>query len=427
MSWISDYAGWLVPMVVLILLSALFSGSEAALFSLSTRHRRHLARSGPGGRLAARLLDDSEQLLSAILFWNLLINMTYFAIASIVAARLEATEEIGASVAFGFTAVSLLAIIFFSEMLPKSIAVLSPTRTSVLVAIPLNFFVGVVRPILGIVKTANVLASRLLWPSFRGETDIDLSDIERAVELGTDDAALLQRERVALRSLVEIAETRAAELMRPRSKLRLVSLPVDREELLDSFPVGGYAMVTDEQGDKIVGSLGIRMLRPHQFDDVENFVDPVIYVPWAAPVARVLDQLIDEDVSVAVVVDEYGEAIGALSLERIYRRMLAPEQAPFLDTGTESAIRRTSDEASLVNGSLSLRQLAKHLGVAVPDESVATVAGYIQRNNQRLPRPGDHAELEEFTLTVVEELEDDLEIKVTVRPHSDDDVIGGQP
>ena len=138
--------------------------------------------------------------------------MTYFAIASIVAARLEASEEAGATVAFSFTVISLLAIIFLSEMLPKSIAVLSPTRTSAWVAIPLNFFVLLVSPLLGIVKTANVLTSRLLWPSFRAETDIDLADIERAVELGTDDALLLERERVALRSLVEIADTRAVRV-----------------------------------------------------------------------------------------------------------------------------------------------------------------------------------------------------------------------
>ena len=79
-----------------------------------------------------------------------------------------------------------------------------------------------------------------------------------------------------------------SELMRPRTKLRMVALPIDRDELLKAFPVGGYAMVTDTEGEKIIGSLGIRMLRPHQFDDVENFVEPVIYVPWAATVARVV-------------------------------------------------------------------------------------------------------------------------------------------
>ena len=75
-------------MGVLVVLSALFSGSEAALFSLNHRGRKSLARGGAGARIAAELLRHPEQLLSAILFWNLLINMTYFAIAAIVGSRL---------------------------------------------------------------------------------------------------------------------------------------------------------------------------------------------------------------------------------------------------------------------------------------------------------------------------------------------------
>ena len=93
----SDFVGWisgawplLLAMSVLILLSALFSGSEAALFSLSTRDKKLLRRGGIGGKIATRLLEHPEPLLSAILFWNLLINMTYFALAAILGSRLEA-------------------------------------------------------------------------------------------------------------------------------------------------------------------------------------------------------------------------------------------------------------------------------------------------------------------------------------------------
>ena len=399
-------------MVILILLSALFSGSEAALFSLTPRHRRQLPRGGTGGRIADALLKDSERLLSAILFWNLLINMTYFAIASIVAGKLESSPQGGTTLAFTFTSLSLLAIIFFSEMLPKSIAVLSPTRASILIAWPLGLAIRLVSPILPVVKTANVLAGRLFWPSFAPESEIDLADIERAVELGTDDAALLRRERTAMRSLVEIAETRASELMRPRSKLRLVPMPIQAEQLFEEFPAGGYTMITDAEGEKIVGALGIRMLRPSQFDDYQRFVEPVIYVPWAAPVARVLDQLNEEDVSVAVVVDEYGDAIGALSIDRIFRRMLAPERDQFEETRALRAIQQIGENAYRVGGSVSLRQLTKRLNVAIPDESIATVAGFIQRNNERLPRVGDTAELGGFRLTVTEETGDDLRIEV---------------
>ena len=83
MTWIADVWLWLLAMGVLILFSALFSGSEAALFSIHRRGRRQLVRFGVGGRIASDWLEESERLLSAILFWNLLINMIYFAIAAI--------------------------------------------------------------------------------------------------------------------------------------------------------------------------------------------------------------------------------------------------------------------------------------------------------------------------------------------------------
>ncbi len=111
----------------------MFSGSEAALFSLNRRSRKSLDRAGVGGRIASRLLQDPERLLSAILFWNLLINMTYFAIAAIVGGKLESNPAAGRSTAVTFTVLSLLTIIFFSEMLPKSLAVLAPMRLSVMV------------------------------------------------------------------------------------------------------------------------------------------------------------------------------------------------------------------------------------------------------------------------------------------------------
>ena len=340
--------------------------------------------------------------------------MIYFAICSIVAGRLDASEDGGASVALGFTAASLLTIIFFSEMLPKSLAVLSPMQASILIAPPLSLAVRLVGPILPLVKTSNLLASRLLWPSFEAENEINLADIERAVEYGTDDAALLQRERLALRSLVEIAEMRASELMRPRSKLHVVESPIDADELFSQTPPGGYAIITDPSGETMIGALGVRLLRPSQMDGFEDLVEPVIYVPWSAPVARVLDQLNEKDLSVAIVVDEYGDGIGALSIDRIFRRMLAPHGDHFLEDTYSTAIEQIGDDSYRLAGSVSLRQLAKQLGVEVPDASVATVAGYIQRNNERLPRVGDQAMLQHFQLTVVEET--DGELRLEVRP-----------
>ncbi|MCC9599802.1 CNNM domain-containing protein [Stieleria sp. JC731] len=408
-----------MPMAILIVLSALFSGSEAALFSLGARDRRRLRRGGVGGRIAHRLLEDSELLLSAILFWNLLINMTYFAIASIVAGKLEADPNAGTSVAAAFTISSLLVIIFFSEMLPKSIAVLAPGKASILLAPPMGMAVRLIGPILPIVRTSNLLAGRLLWPTFQPETEIDLADIERAVELGTDDAALLARERLALRSLVEIADMRASELMRPRSKLKLVEPPLIRESVFEGPIPGGYVIVTDDEGDRMVGTVAVRLLRPSQMDHFEQYVEPVIYVPWSAPVARVLSQLNEQDISVAVVVDEYGDGIGALSIDRIFRRMLAPQHDQFDEATVSDAIEVCAPDRYRVSGGVSLRQFSKRLGVDTPEGSIATVAGFIQRHNERLPRLGDEAILGGFRLTVIEQ--DDERVRIEAQRIQADD------
>lgn len=391
-------------MGVLILFSALFSGSEAALFSLNQRSRKSLGRAGIGGRVASRLLQDPQRLLSAILFWNLLINMTYFAIAAIVGGKLEFDPQAGSSVAITFTVISLLMIIFFSEMLPKSLAVLAPMRLSVIVGPPLSIAVRVVSPILPLVTVTNLVVRRLIWPNFKPEPEIDLADIERAIELGTDDAALLQRERVALRGLVEMAETRVSELMRPRNKLWLCEGSPDRTAILEGMPASGFLLVTGKDG-VVIKAVAPRMLRPSQLDDLAGAAEPVIYTPWSALVSQVLDQLNEEDRSVAVVVDEFGEMMGALSIDDILCRALAPIGDHSLQG--ESSIQQIDVDHYRVAGSLSLRRLAKRLSIDFAGEGITTVAGLIQRHNERLPRVGDVAPMDRFVLTVLEDQDDD--------------------
>ena len=380
------------------------------MFSLTQRNLKSLARGGVGGRITATLLRDPEHLLSAILFWNLLINMTYFAIAAIVGARLENDVNAGRTVAIAFTVVSLLSIIFFSEMLPKSVAVLAPLRISIMLAPPLSLAVRMVGPVVPLVTTVNQAASRLVWPSFKPEPEIDLADIERAINLGTDDAALLQRERMALQGLVGIAETRVGELMRPRNKLWMCSATVESQDVLDEMPASGYLMVTDASGDMITHSVGLRTLRPSQLDDLSAFFEPVIYVPWSARVSQVLDRLNEEHRSVAVVVNEFGELLGAVSIDAIMRNILAPreQQDPF----GEVVIQEVGENHFRVSGLVSVRALTKRLGIVAIEEGINTVAGYIQRNNERLPRVGDTARLAGYLLTVLEAEEDGIWIDI---------------
>ena len=130
-----DYGLWLVAMGLLLVCSAFFSSSEAALFLLGSQDRRQFASGNRAQRAAARLLRDPDRLLTAVLFWNLVVNITYFAIAAITSLRLERAGRTDYAGLFALGA--LLSIIFFSELLPKSLAVLQPRRLAAWLSLPL--------------------------------------------------------------------------------------------------------------------------------------------------------------------------------------------------------------------------------------------------------------------------------------------------
>lgn len=316
-------------MTLLLITSGLMSGSEAALFSLRSRDLKQMHNGSSAARLAAKLLEKPEELLSGILFWNLLVNLTYFTLVGIVGAKLEASPQAGAGAAVTFTVTNLLFVIFFSEMLPKSLAVLAPTRIATLCGFPVTIALRIVRPALPAVRIANLATRRLIWPGFEPEPEIDLDAIGRAIDLGTGDTALAKREQTALKNLVQLADIRADQCMRPRSTLPVCSPPITPADLSEAFAMSadgfagpGYLLVVEPGGDHIVGSLNIDQLRPSQVDQPTAAIEPVCYVPWSSSVSKALDLLQQQKLSVAIVVNEFGDTIGMLSTEDIVHQIL---------------------------------------------------------------------------------------------------------
>ena len=207
-------------MVVLVGCSAFFSCSEAALFYLGREDRRSMQRGGPAQRSASELLRAPQRLLSAILFWNLLINLAYFTLAAIIGIRLDMTGE---RTAVAVTTIgSLLALIVCGEMLPKTIAVIHPQLVSRLVSLPLTGAVRLVDPLMPVLRGARIISQRLFFPRFQAESYLELRDLDQAISLSTTDETLAERERTVLRNVVALSEQRVEEVMRPPRPLSLV-------------------------------------------------------------------------------------------------------------------------------------------------------------------------------------------------------------
>lgn len=253
---LAHWAG-LTAMGALACVSALCSASEAALFSLNGRQCRKLA-ADRRGRIALSLLEDPDRLLTAVLFWNLIINLAYFAIASMISLRLERSGSSAAAAVVAFGA--LLVLIVFGEMVPKSVGVLTPGPLAGLLAVPIAGLVRLIGPVLPALRTANLLSRRLFCPRFQAEPHLRIGDLERTVALSTQNAALLEQEQLVLQSIVGLSEIRVDELMRPRNSCRTFRPPVALADLKGQMPPSGYLLVTEPDSDEIAKAIPLKSL-----------------------------------------------------------------------------------------------------------------------------------------------------------------------
>jgi len=393
---------WLSAMVVLIGCSAFFSASEAALFSLKQQDRRSLKAGTHAQRVAAALLGDPDRLLSAVLFWNLVVNMTYFAVASIVGIRLERNGAIGQTATYAFAAGSVLAIIFFSEMLPKTLAVIGARTLSGLFGLPLAVAVKVVDPLMPVLRVTNLLSRRLVWPRFKPEPYLEVADLERAIELSTTDAQLAEQEQAVLSNIVAMSDIRVDEWMRPRTQFLSFRPPVSLADLEGQMTPSGYLLVTDPDGDEITAAIDLQNLAAIPAENLERYASPVLYIPWCATVADAFQKLRQERREVVAVVNEFGDTIGILTFEDILDTVFTYVPSRSGRLLNRDPIEQVDDRVWQVTGVTSLRRLARYLDMEIPHSKNTTLAGVVQETLQRLPAEGDSGRWGPFEFQVIE-------------------------
>jgi putative hemolysin len=376
-------------MAALTVLSAFFSSSEAAYFSLDGEGRRRLMSQGRAGRRVVRLLRRPDRLLTTILFGNLLVNILYFTATSIVGLRLQRGDHALATVVFSFGA--LAALIVFSETVPKSVAVLAPGRVAKLWSAPLRFVVRGVTPILPILETANLLSRRLLCPRFRPEPYLRTGDLRRAVELSRIDEDLLHQEELVLQNIVRLTEYHVSEVMRPRTMLKLFSSPISVEEIRRRPPSCGYVLITEKESDDIIRAVPLAKAVNFTASGLEALAEDVHYVPWCVSAAAAFEAMRRAGREVVVVVDEYGTTIGVLTFRDVLDALFGKASSRAQRVMNIASIRGTSsNKVWLALGITTLKRIEEHFGVEGAEmKNAETVSGVFQEMFGRFPQAGD--------------------------------------
>lgn len=411
----------LVTMAVLICCSAFFSASEAALFYLRWPDRRALAAGSSAQRITERLLHDPDRLLSAVLFWNLIMNMLYFTLASMVGLSLERDPNTSQTTVVAFAVGSLLLIIFFSEMLPKSVAVFRARALAGLVGIPLAAAVRAVDPIMPLLRAVNELSRRVLWPSVEREESLEITDVSRAIELSTEEAQLIPLEDAVLRKIVALSELPVQEWMRPRNQLRVWALPVSASDLANRPLADGYLLISDPKTKDVMAALSARQLVNLSADQVDQHARQVACVPWCATVADAFQQMQDETTQVAVVVNEHGETMGVITENDVLDAILGNHPGRGERLLNRRAITQLETGVWQVEGVTNLSRLERHFQVAIPSSRNVTLGGVVQEALERLPETGDECRWGPFLIRVMDATGDEgLKLAVQLVPADGD-------
>ncbi len=383
----------------LLLASAFFSGTEAALFSLDRVQLRRLERDGrPSSRRVLRFLARPDELLVLILTGNTLVNIGLSVFATSFAVKRFGPR--GVEIAILCVTATVLLI---GEVTPKTVAVNFPAALSRVLVYPLRFVRRLLYPFILLVTALSNLCLRalrldpsLLRPSrlfSRGE----LNELLEGAE-----GIMTAHESRLVQNILEFSETRATEVMTPRVDMIAAPESMDRAELEalvirskhSRLPI--YRRTIDE----IVGYLPTRDFLLHPERRLSELIRPVMIYPDRAFVSRIFYETQKARVSLVVVVNEYGETIGLLTREDLIEELVGEIYDEF--ESREEALREVAPGLYSAAGQFNLEELNEALKLDLPIEDAYTLNGFLSGLHGGIPRRGVRIEFEEMEFTVTE-------------------------
>jgi Mg2+/Co2+ transporter CorB len=384
----------LAAVVLLLIISAFFSGSETALTATSRARMHALDEEGNSrARRVNRILAAPERVIGTILIGNNLVN--------ILASSLTTSLLIGmfGEVGVAYATLAMTAVIVvFSEVLPKTYALAYPDRIALAIAPVMSFLITVFRPLTAVVHFVVRFILRLTPTKRDDEADILAAheELRGTIALGERGGAVAKVDAAMLGGVLDLKDLQVLDVMVHRTKMDTVNADDQPQAIIDKVISNQYSRLPVWRGEpeNIIGVLHTKSLltalKAVGWDparlDIAAIASPPWFVPDTTSLQEQLGQFLKGKTQMALVVDEYGEVQGLVTLEDILEEIVGQIED---ETDTrETQVRLHPDGSVTVEGSYAIRDLNRAMDWSLPDEEATTVAGLVMHEAQTIPEAG---------------------------------------
>lgn len=397
-----------IALFVFIILSAFFSGTETALFSLNKLQLKKMQKEEEENnrrvKSIIRLLDDPQRTLISILIGNMFVNITASSLATYLAIKIFG--NIGVGIASG---IMIFTILVFGEIVPKSLAVANAEAISKRVARPIEIISTGLFPLIKIFK-AIISAMYYLSgkKSVKEKKEITEEDLITLIDAGKDEGVIEEEENEMIRNIFEFGDTMVKEVMIPRVDMACISSDTSLGSILKLIKKMGHSRIPvyEETVDNIIGILYAKdLLGIYQqwYTSKEKFnLKGITRETYFVPENKKIDELLDifqkDRIQIAIAIDEYGGTAGLITMEDVVEEVVGE----IIDEYDKEIklFEIAEDNAVIADAIISIDEINEILNIEIPENGFETLGGFIFDLLGRVPKKGEKIKYQNFQMII---------------------------
>lgn len=396
----------IIVLIILLFLSAFFSSAETSLTTVNKIKMRALAEEGnKKAQIVLQITDDSSKMLSAILIGNNIVNLSASSITTSIAYNLG-----GSAVAIA-TGILTVLILIFGEIAPKTIATINSEKMSLSYAYPIHFIMLLVTPISFVINALSKVVFFVLRIDPNAKVNaVTETELRTMVEMGHEDGAIEEEEREMINNVFDLGDAKAKDVMVPGVHVIFADVESTYAELIEIFRENKFTRlpVFEETTDNVIGTINMKDLLLYDNTKAFNIRDilrEAYFTHEHKNISELLVEMRQAALNIAIVLDEYGETAGIITLEDILEEIVGEIHDEYDTNEEEEIFKKINEYEFVVEGSTNLADLNDRVELNLESDDYDSLGGYIIEKLDRVPDEKDELILENNVRFVVDTLD----------------------